>query len=300
MIPETAGAAYSLASLRLSSLDPSVLTDVSQAELRNEGRARSGEFRISNILPGTYDLIAEARQVTAQEFLRARTRIEVGSENLENVVIPIRTGVDLEGRITVHGFDPALDFDLKIRLRPDDSTPAGTSVYSSAKITEIPGNLSFSNVPDGKYMFRVSLPREDYVEDIRQGTRSIYDSGMTITTDTPSDIEVIINTAGETIRGTVIDVDGKPVAGASVVLIPPLIRRQNLDLYKTTESSPKGEFGIDGVAPGDYKLFAWLGVPDGAFENASFMKRYEALGVPVIVAKGVRVNPQVRVIRIDR
>ena len=32
---------------------------------------------------------------------------------------------------------------------------------------------------------------------------------------------------------------------------------------------------IDGIAPGDYDLFAWQSVPDGAYHNSRFMSRFE-------------------------
>jgi len=40
------------------------------------------------------------------------------------------------------------------------------------------------------------------------------------------------------------------------------------------------------VAPGSYKAFSWLNIAAGAYQNAEFLSRYEARGIPVRVTTG--------------
>ena len=84
----------------------------------------------------------------------------------------------------------------------------------------------------------------------------MFDSGIDINSQT-GEIQVIVNTNGGKVQGSVIDAKQKPAASARIVLVPPESRRQNLQLYKVALTDNSGNFTITGIAPGDYKLFAW-------------------------------------------
>jgi len=99
-------------------------------------------------------------------------------------------------------------------------------------------------------------------------------------------IDVMISSGAKSIRGVVRDAAGKPVASATVVLVPPMARRQNTALYKMTRTRLSGEFTLSNVAPGDYKLFAWEGIPNSAYLNGAFMEKYEARGQAIMLGSG--------------
>lgn len=293
-------------------LDPNALTEGSPTGIQNRsGGARGGgntDFQIFGVLPGAYDLIGLVNDDQGRLF-PGRTRIDVGNQDLTGVIIPVHPGVEVKGHFTVRGDGPA---DISsFRLQPADGTPSfalsilngpggrggrGNNV-SQGTTASGPALFSYSNVPDGRYAFQVRLLKENsYVEDIREGSRSIYDSGLTIENGkAPGEIEVFINPSGETVEGTVFDATQKPAVGR-VVLVPAPSRRQNGNLYKFVITEEAGKFSLPGIAPGDYKLFAWEDVPVFAWQNAEFMARYEEFGTSVRVAPGVRNDLQIRVI----
>ena len=47
---------------------------------------------------------------------------------------------------------------------------------------------------------------------------------------------------------------------------------------------------MTGIAPGDYKIFAWENLPNGAEENAEFLERYETRGKVVTVSAGATIT----------
>ena len=77
------------------------------------------------------------------------------------------------------------------------------------------------------------------------------------------------------------DLPGKPMANATVVLVPPLARRQNRALYRMATSDANGHFSFRGVAPEDYQLFAWQNIAPSAYLNARFLSKYEDRATPV-------------------
>ena len=82
-----------------------------------------------------------------------------------------------------------------------------------------------------------------------------------------------------------------------MVLVPPPARRINPDLYHVVELDKRGHFSMNGVAPGEYKIFAWTKPPDGKpWLNAEFMAAVEQRGQIVRVTLGAPVSVQVTVI----
>ena len=121
------------------------------------------------------------------------------------------------------------------------------------------------------------IPANAYVEDIRQGGRSVYDEGF-ILSNPPIPIEVSVNTSGVLVRGVVENSDHKPVPRVMVVLVPPENLRQNPGRYRTAVSDDAGKFEIPNVATGNYTAFAWEGALPTSWENAKFIAKYQDQG----------------------
>jgi hypothetical protein len=115
-----------------------------------------------------------------------------------------------------------------------------------------------------------------YVEDVRQGSLSVFDNGFDISAGTPSPIQVILNSHGSTL-------EGRTSPGAQVALVPST-RRENHELYYTRSADASGNFALHGIAPGEYKLFASQNVTFGAYQDPSFLQKHEAEGQLVTIA----------------
>jgi hypothetical protein len=194
---------------------------------------------------------------------------------------------------------------LGIRLIPKDSQPSQfTSAQNESNISVKPNvEASSPELMEGRYSVSVSgLQINNYVSDIRQGTKSVFDDGfITLSRDSPDLLEVIIRSGGGAIQGQ-INSDGKDKSPSrmTVTLIPDPPRRQNFMLYKSASVSPdgKGNFNFTGIAPGTYRIFAWENLPSGAEQNAEFMNEYETRGVSFTISAGLSLtNFEVPLIR---
>jgi hypothetical protein len=93
------------------------------------------------------------------------------------------------------------------------------------------------------------------------------------------------------------DASQKVFASARVILVPTgPTRRQNLMLYKQATSDNSGNFTINGIAPGDYKVFAWELVPNSAWMNAEFIAEHESRGQAVSIGSAAITNFEVKLI----
>jgi beta-lactamase regulating signal transducer with metallopeptidase domain len=245
-----------------------------------------GQFEIGGLLPGTYDLyarIAESGANGGAGFAFGFTPIEVHGEDLNGLSITVQRTVPVNGIVTVDGAVPQNP--LRISILPDGSaTRLGVyqAVGQRPVMPAADGTFSVIAVPPGHYHVQIGqgLPRDVYVSDVLQSA-SVFDTGFDVGTEPPSPLRVILKSGAAAVEGTVKDGQGKALANATVVVIPPPDRRQNRALYRTATTDATGSFAIRSLAPGNYKVFAWQNVTNGAYYNPRFMEKYEDRGQPV-------------------
>jgi hypothetical protein len=304
--------------LFLITQNPDALAETLRPFVQNEAANRAnGRFELRNVLPGSYDLVARVQDISGR-VAWGRTRVNVGSADIDGVTVETRLGHAIKARLSIdgdpgpspgaappdaEGNGPAVEpqpgaasagdpvkKDVKpdIMLQLQSSEPYSLhAVGAAGQTTFDPASnvYTFPNVPEGRYRFHVDpLPPNSYVEDVREGSVSVFDEGLSVAGGPPGDVVVLVNSRGATISGVVTAADQKTFEGAQVALVPAAFaRRSNLLLYKSARTGERGEFEMHGVAPGEYRLFAWENVPDNAWLNADFMALQEARGKSVKV-----------------
>jgi hypothetical protein len=251
------------------------------------------KFELRNIRPGHYILYALYRDnpLNGQKRHIGHVAVNVGNQDVGGVTIPISEGVELRARVTGNG-DTAAQSQVpqQLTLRSRDGLP--TNLQPAPQPLNAPGAGNwrvFPGLTEGNYVLDSPLVtlRDAYVADIRQGDKSNYESGtITIGSGTPDPLEVILARPAGTITGKVQSASGPATAGVRVALIPNGPRRENPMLFKRATTNADGQITLMGIAPGEYKLFAWDNIPNGAELNADFMKDYEDRGTPVTITAG--------------
>ena len=79
-------------------------------------------------------------------------------------------------------------------------------------------------------------------------------------------------------------------------MLIPDTRRDRQQFYKNAATDQYGHFNIKGIAPGNYKLFAWEDVEPGAAEDPEFLKPYENKGQAFSIEEKSRHNAQLELI----
>jgi hypothetical protein len=51
---------------------------------------------------------------------------------------------------------------------------------------------------------------------------------------------------------------------------------------------------MNGIVPGQYELFAWQDIVQGAYQNEDYMRRYEGRGTSVLVMRSSTATAEVR------
>lgn len=254
-----------------------------------------GQFEIGGLLPGSYDLyarIAESGANGGAGFAFGFTPIEVHGEDLNGLSITVQRTVPVNGIVTIDGAVPQNP--MRISILPDGSaTRLGVyqAVGQRPVMPAADGTFSVIAVPPGHYHVQIGqgLPRDIYVSDVLQSA-SVFDAGFDVGAEPPGPLRVILKSGAAAVEGIVKDAQGKALANATVVVIPPPDRRQNRALYRTATTDSTGTFAVRSLAPGNYKVFAWQTVANGAYYNPRFLEKYEDRGQPVNLDSRATVN----------
>jgi hypothetical protein len=79
------------------------------------------------------------------------------------------------------------------------------------------------------------------------------------------------------------------------VLVPDRSRGRT-DLYRTAHTTSLGRFTIGGIAPGDYKIFAWEAIKNYAWFDPEVLKDGDAHSSAAHISDGAQSSVAVKVI----
>ena len=242
---------------------------------------QDGSFEIPEITPGSY--VLTAMWFDEGQMYSTTLPIEVGRADVEGIAVTISQGVNISGQIVWEG---------KPRLERDELTvtavPVGLNfVFQGGARVSQGDSFILRNVGDGTYHAELAGESKDcYIKDVRYAGSSVIDDGFTVVRGAPASLQILISPNGADVKGAVSDANGLPVAGVWVVLVPSAPRRGQHRLYKKQTTDQYGHFDLTGIEPGDYMLFSWDEVEDGAWEDADFLKPFEEKGEKVAVQEG--------------
>jgi hypothetical protein len=161
------------------------------------------------------------------------------------------------------------------------------------------GSFSLENFTLDSYDVNVSgLPAGYYLKSGRLGNQDVLESGLTIAGGTAK-LDLVVSPSGGQVEGVVSDAKQQPAKAATVVLIPEARRQSRLALFQTTSTDQNGHYSIQGIAPGDYTIYAFEDLPPGAFQDPEFMKPFEKSAQSLTVQEGGRESKQLQQIQAD-
>jgi Carboxypeptidase regulatory-like domain len=248
-----------------------------QARVQN----KDGSFVLNDILPGSYTLSAywfdEGKSYVAKQ------NIDVGNADVEGVTLTIAPGMTINGRVIWDG-KPGLEGDeLSVSLY----SPEQIMDFGSAARVSPNAAFTLKDISESTYQLYVNgMSKDCYIKAIRYGMADALYDGFAVQRGTDASLEVTLSSRGARVQGAVTDADGLPVAGVWAVLVPEQAHRGQMQMYRETTTDQYGHFELRGVPPGDYKLFSWDQVENGAWQDPEFLKPFEEKGEEVKLQEG--------------
>lgn len=246
-----------------------------------------GKFEIKGVSPGPYFLTASS--TVGGQHLSARVPIQVGAADLEGLEVRLVPPMEIAGQIRIEGHTSAKITALRAMLEGDGRSIGGGESRED-------GSFTFGGVEPGVYQISVAAPDDLYLKAARWSDRDVLQSGIDLTQGAAdSHLAVTMSANGGQIDGTVADDQSAPVAVALVTLVPASGPRT---LFKSAMTSPSGHFHMRGIAPGDYKLFAWEDAdPNEVMFNPDFLKPFDSQAKSVEISEGGKESVQLTLIK---
>lgn len=251
-----------------------------------------GRFVFPAVPEGEYTLRASARVGTGnpstQSMQFAATQISASAESVE-VVALLQPGVTVNGRFDFIGRDrKPVKGGSPVVLEPADGDPVP---IPSMRSTSTDTTFTVSGVPPGRYLVRATASPAGWM------FRSATFGGADVS-DTP--IDVTQDTAGVTITfidrwsglsGVTRAADGLGDPAATVLLFPANASGwkdygSNPRRLRSARTSPRGEFAIGSVPPGEYYVVAIPESQSRDWAHPARLNGLASLGTHVTILEG--------------
>ncbi|HEX4954919.1 MAG TPA: carboxypeptidase-like regulatory domain-containing protein [Thermoanaerobaculia bacterium] len=198
--------------------------------LAAEPTESNGEFVLSGIEPGSYELAA-----TADDYLPAALAgLELGPrERRAGIVLRLQPGAMLEGTVVDEEGRPHPRAAIFAQTKSETVTMLGTA----GGATDASGRYRLAGLAVGQISVRVAAEgfvAETHEVDIRPGTQQ----------------RDFVLRRGVSVAGRVVDEEGAGVGGALLLLAQP----EGSGAALHTMSAPDGQFRMPSVPPGTYRL----------------------------------------------
>jgi hypothetical protein len=294
----------------------------------------SGAFRINNVPPGQYTIIARAtisgpfsgrgggravgpagRGAAGQELrieadgrggpvdqtrLWGSAEISVDGRNVSNVLISLQPGVPVSGRIAFDGNAPQpTDLTrMRVTLQPVVAPGSGGDVSTSAAgRVEADGKFTISSVVPGRYRLTASAAGEGWF--LGSSTVDGQDS-----LDFPVEIKGTVSGAVVTfvdrraeLTGIVTNEKSQPVSDYSLIIFPADARYRTPQSRRILSTRPAtdGRYAFRNLPAGEYRIAPVLDPEPGSWFDPAFLQELENTSMRISIAEGEKKEQNLRV-----
>jgi hypothetical protein len=250
-----------------------------------------GLFEIPEATSGMYEIVVH--QGVFPILALGHISVEVDDRDVEGISLEVKPPRPLEGTIRTEGDDklPLAGFTVSL-------VSLGYSMGFQQAASRVDGSLQFQPIADEPYRVLLKDQSTYYLKLIRYGNAESRD-GTFFLAATDATIELVLGAhpAVLTVRvkpsgeaGTRAGLPGQNSAGSSaqkIVLIPDTSNAAQRQFgTRKAVRNQNGVYGLEGVAPGAYRVFAFENIPDDAWTDSEFLEAVKDKGVAVRLEGG--------------
>jgi len=276
--------------VRLSPTSPNGSMYSTQAE------PETGKFDFPKVIAGGYV------GYLFVDGLTVRTPVEVRNGDVDGLSLTITSGLDIPINLTLDGNPPA---NLPPITNLNVSLWRNPTLLSAPAMPATAGNPPvLRNIAPGNYHVYVNpiltslgganpvnvqpVWQSVYVKSMRLGDMDVLNGGLRLERQPEVPLDIVIGTNPGSLQGVVLNERREPVVGSVVTLFAngPADRLYRTDMYKVTSTDTAGRFQLQGLRPGDYRVFAWENIEKGTWIDSSFLRQHEERGATVRIEEG--------------
>lgn len=248
-----------------------------------------GAFRIANVPPGQFTVVASTAAGADGSRLTAAQRVAVTGDDVAGLLLIAPQPASIAGVIAREAGEseplpPAVQLRLASADPIDDLNDPGTVLRGNAD-----GSFS-ATVRSGR--IRVELPGGPpgwFLSRVLQGDRDITDDGIALDpAEAIDNVRVLLTRRVTAVAGTVVDSMRRPATDYSVVLFARDRARWTFRSRYVAAVRPdqQGTFSIKGMPRGDYLIAAIDHVEQGEGQDPEFLEAIRSRSQPLMLDDG--------------
>lgn len=216
----------------------------------------NGTFEITNVVPGSYELVLMQGGPNMQRTIR--TQVEVANADLNDIVLSPGAAVTVQGAVRAEGETKVNFASLRVML----VSPDPGFIQPNGPVKE-DGAFTIENASPDRYRLAiVPLPQGTYVKSIRVSGHDVTRSGLDFSSGAAGRVEVVLGDKPASLEGAVERASTDALPGTVIVLPEPFSPEEfALAPYQgtrlTTSVDQNGRFTIANIPPGEYRVYAF-------------------------------------------
>jgi hypothetical protein len=240
-------------------------------------RVQGDRFSVTNVAPGRYAVTArlgpDPSPSSRPEQLGV-TFVDVGADDIDNVVVTTRPPVSVHGRITFEEGEPAgfAPGTIRIDPQPPDMGWPSPGVRNVAVRDDLTFTLSHLFGPTVVHVS--GLPPGTNVKAILYRGRDVLHRATEFSGDPKDSLEVVVTARVAVLGGRVIDTRAQPLEGARVYLLPAGADRWAGHWIRSAVTSADGTYRFSNLASGDYLVVAISAQDEREIRAADWFRPY--------------------------
>ena len=225
---------------------------------------RTGKFKLLHVPPGAFSLTFQAQggQEENHGIYFAEQTITIGSSDIDGLRISMQPLSDVPVRFP----DSTGGVPVQLQLIPRQKRELFQRFYLANQPSQMP---AFQGVPPGSYKLIVHNSGNTCVNTISQGSTDLLREDLTVMggSTRTEPIEVTLRNDCATLSGTV--KTNSPGYAGTVLVVPSAAGME-------TRVAPafNGNFAVPGLAPGDYRVYAFTDVSNLEYANPEALREF--------------------------
>jgi protocatechuate 3,4-dioxygenase beta subunit len=284
-----------------------------------------GRFRIPNVAPGRYLLVARAtmgapgrggrgggaiaqlpgrggRAALADTGrLWASTEVSVDGRNVSDLVLTLQPGITLSGRLVFEGTTP-MPSDLsrvRVAASPADTIgPARGIALSAAGVADANGRFTITSVVPGRYRITATggLQGWTLASSVISGQDTL-DFPIEVKAEPIGGAILTFRDRQSELTGTIVDERGQPAPAYTVIVYPAEREFWTPGSRRISSQRPgtDGRFTFRNLPPGEYRLAPVLDPDPGAWYDPAFLEQLENTALRVPLGAGEQKGQNLRI-----
>jgi hypothetical protein len=143
------------------------------------------------------------------------------------------------------------------------------------------GAFTLKNVEAGTYRVDLFPPPGSYVKSVVFDGQECIDTGIDLGNGARSALQIVLSMTAGQIIGAVTDPDQGPPSVSYVTIVPEgtppsAAAVYRPELHRTVQTDPSGQFAVNSVVPGTYRVYAWERLDALSFSDPEFLKLFDS------------------------